>query len=224
MENPETYAAEKRNRSATSNGATSLAFGVRLLAAIGFLSLVSSPIMAQENGPPELPEQAQNGHSLSCQILENSRRPNPSSDENYLLAACGDIGINLGVVESYRTFRNVPDDLLIVEVVRAGRVQVYLLSSDSSGSPLVENLTSAIAVAAGRTATSRIDNLVLDFDGLPASGVVRIAGERWTDPAGDTILGALDRQVSARAIASQARARRAGHPPAGAPSTNGGVE
>lgn len=144
-----------------------------------------------------------------CRLTPPGQMSEGERARGVLLLQCGDVGINLGEAESYRLFRNPPDGLMLVELERAGHLYVYLLADDPDNGVVVENVTGSLAREAGRTATSRIDNLVLDYSQVPANGQIAITGERVTDEAGNSTIVPMDRRLDARAMAGQARGRAA---------------
>lgn len=124
-----------------------------------------------------------------------------------MLASCGATGVNLGTAESFRTFENRARDILIVELVRSGRTHVFALSSDGDGNAIVENLTGALAVAAGRLPTAHIDNLALEYRRLPVDGTIEITEERQIDDAGRASSRQVNSSVSVASVVEAARQR-----------------
>ncbi len=137
---------------------------------------VTTPSWAQE-------AQLRASAETACEVGPVEQRSD-SAEATYVLAArCGKTGVNLGTVERHRVFENRADKFLIVELVRAGRTYVYLLAPNKEGpgeevEVVVENITGSLARLAGRTATSTIDRLELDYSGVEAEGLIAITGER----------------------------------------------
>jgi hypothetical protein len=90
-------------------------------------------------------------------------------------------GLILGKAERFRTHLNVGLGATIVELEQQGERQVLLLRADANGQPITEDLSSSLAVAAGRAPWSRLDDLTIDFGDFPTRGRVGIG--RRTDPA-----------------------------------------
>ena len=132
-----------------------------------------------------LPSSAQEASASQGAIAPFCSVREPETDvegQADLFAICGDTGINLGPVESYVSFYNPALQATLVKLERYGRTRVMVLRPGADGRPMAEDLTGSLAIAAGRSATSGLEGLVIAPDQFVATGVIGVMGESMVSP------------------------------------------
>lgn len=93
-------------------------------------------------------------------------------------ALCWGTWLVLGRADTFRVSANPKLEATIVELRRGDDLAVWLLHPDASGRPFVENISSTIANAAGRTRRGRLDGLALDLDQFAFTGHLGIGAKQ----------------------------------------------
>jgi hypothetical protein len=165
-------------------------FLVLATAALGSV-LIAPVTMAQETAPVR-----SDLDSNLCQVFAAGK---PTDQFKELRANCGGQGLLLGSITS---FEAIPNDTLgatLVDARLGGYRRVLLLSRQPDGTPLAEDLTGQIALAAGRGPMSEIDGVELDLKAFALTGEVGVrgrpedAGRRKTEQIGLAPQVALER-------------------------------
>jgi hypothetical protein len=80
----------------------------------------------------------------------------------------------LGAADRYRAFLNFRLKATLVEIERFGTVNVLLLREGADGQPVLEDVTGALAVAAGRAPWDRLEGLSLDAAHFSSQGRIAL--------------------------------------------------
>lgn len=99
-------------------------------------------------------------------------------------AYCWGTWLVLGRGDAFRVNANVELGATMVEVERDGERTVFLIRPDADGRPLVEDMNSALAVAAGRTPLGTLDGLAVDYGQFAFTGRVDLVTKMTGTVAG----------------------------------------
>lgn len=138
--------------------AQEVAAGGDARAALGF-----APVCEIEVAPPEETDQSA-----------------PGARGGVIVALCGREGVVLGSVDRWRSFVNRSAGAVVVELESMGRKRIVLLQRDGEGRLSSENISGALAVAAGRSAVDGMQGLSAVFDRFDTEGIIN------TSPDGAT--------------------------------------
>ena len=128
------------------------------------------PVCEIETSAPEVeaPEVAVSDGSGPADAAAQSR---PTS----LIALCGGTGIYLGDADRYAVASHVASGAMAIEIKRLGRTRVMLLSRDARGRVSAEDISGALAVAAGRLPTGGLRGLATDLAQFGEEGTIGLA-------------------------------------------------
>lgn len=93
-------------------------------------------------------------------------------DAQLVTAGCHGQGLVLGAAQSFETATNAAGDVQIVILRSTGSDRVLMLSGDQSGAPLVEDLTSTLARAAGRSAMANLRDIEVSLTRFVETGMI----------------------------------------------------
>lgn len=137
--------------------------------------VLSAQVSAQETGSsfPDAPSEKAKADSPVCAVWTEEEAGAPGKA---LLASCDGRGLALGFVDDFQVYSNANQKALIVDSKLGDGRQIWLISTQEDGVPLVEDLGSQIAVAAGRGALSGLDGVKLDLVSFVDAGVIGVVG------------------------------------------------
>jgi hypothetical protein len=137
----------------------------------GAVLLSASPGQAQtEPDPASATEDAALEAKALCVFEHLETR---EGEPGQLRAYCEGQAYPLGAAESFTASTNPALGATIVEVRMHGHVRLWLFRPGARGGARLTNITSNLAVNAGRTPWSAIRDMTFDHDGFTADGIVR---------------------------------------------------
>lgn len=148
----------------------------RALLSLGVM-LAATPApeaLAQEALAQEVSETALRAPPLCTlsEYVEEGAAVEAGDRRTFLLAACSGSGINLGEIDRYSSSLNPGLDAMVVEIERLGHTRVVLLMRNAERGVIVEDLTGALSVAAGRSPTGGLRGLATDVRAFERDGTV----------------------------------------------------
>jgi hypothetical protein len=174
----------------------------------GAVLLSASPGHAQtEPDPASATEEAALEAKALCVFDHLEAR---ESEPGQLRAYCEGQAYPLGAAESFVTSTNPALQATIVEVRLYGHVRLWLFRPGAKGGARLTNITSDLAVGAGRAPWSAIEDMTFDHEGFAADGVVR-ASAPAVDEEGAILPGKVSQAAAVRIadLAEREDARRA---------------
>jgi hypothetical protein len=109
-----------------------------------------------------------------------------------LRASCGGRGIILGGTTGYRVFENHALKAIVIENNLDAQRRIVVIRLEADGQPMVEDITSDLALAAGRGVMSNLRGLDINLEGFAADGAVGVgpaAGDATNDKSGIVNIG-----------------------------------
>ena len=161
--------------------------------------LVLAMQMAVNSSPPPSPP--------ACKVIMAEQ---DSSGLAKLYAACGGIGVWLGVADGYRSSYNPALNSLIVVSTAHGDQRVRLVSLATDNTPHVDDITRDLTKLSGRYAEARLD-VAVDISTFASDGMVSVPapagmpGGKALPQAPGTIVGHDRNQLDARRFVSEQR-------------------
>lgn len=144
----------------------------------------SSSALAQANSEP-----VDAARQKSARICGAAWAPAPDGipsggEPRMVHARCWGTWLVLARADSFRVSVNFELEATVVELDRSGEVTVLLIRPDADGKPLKENITSSLALAAGRTSQGRLGGLALNLKQFPFTGRIALAQTEATSSSG----------------------------------------
>jgi len=90
-------------------------------------------------------------------------------------AGCWGTGIVLGEAEQFEAFPNVELGATAIRLERFGRTRIVVIRARPDGQPIVEDMASVLADAAGRTPLGSTDGLVVDLSTFAENGMIGVS-------------------------------------------------
>ena len=142
---------------------------------LGFaLAAAGSPLRAQTAGEaPDAAEAAKTG----CEVVAVPMATGPQMLE----AHCGTQALLLGSADTYSVAANPDLDATVVDMGAGAGRRILLLRMRDDGGPVVEDITTTIALAAGKGRISPIDDVAVDLDAFAGEGKLSVEAQ----PAGE---------------------------------------
>lgn len=140
-----------------------------LFAALALGSCLSNPQALAQSRASATAEPAGN----SCRV---AAAESPAGDPRPLFATCQGKGLMLGSVSSFEAIDSEAIGATLVDLRRGTERRVLLISAQPDGTPLAEDVTGQIALAAGRGPMSGIDGIELDLKAFARTGEIGVKG------------------------------------------------
>jgi hypothetical protein len=139
----------------------------------------AAPAAAQDAEVPAPPRWSEHWRAPAdtggpCMIFATESRNEGVSD---VRAACGGHGIVLGAATGYEAITSEDLQATLVDLRLGSLRRVVLLTLQSDGQPLLEDLTGQLALAAGRGPMSDLEGVELDLGQFVRSGVIGVRGQ-----------------------------------------------
>lgn len=97
-----------------------------------------------------------------------------TSDSRTVQALCWGSWLVLGQADTFQVSANPDLQATVVALKRSGGPTVLLLRPDQEGRPFIEDMTSVLAQAAGRTLSGTLEGLEVDLDHFALSGLIAL--------------------------------------------------
>lgn len=90
-------------------------------------------------------------------------------------ASCWGTGLVLGEAERFASYPNIALGATAVELEHAGQTRVMVIRALPDGQPIVEDMGSVLADAAGRTSLGTTEGLVADLSAFGETGMIGVS-------------------------------------------------
>jgi len=112
----------------------------------------------------------------ACEVWTDDTVMSPIGQAKPVFASCRGHGLILGYADKFQVFAHEPLEAVLVDLRTGSDRRVVMISLRDDGSPLLENLSGQIAMAAGRGPLSGLEGLEIDTSSFSREGVVGVRG------------------------------------------------
>lgn len=148
-------------------------FAARILVGLACSALPATGAVAQVDARPSLP--SANRPSV-CDVRADDTAELALNGAKPVFANCGGHGVMLGHANDFRVFRQEALQAVLVDMRRDQERRVLLVSLQPDGTPLLEDISGQISMAAGRGPLSSLEGVEIDLSGFAREGLVGVRG------------------------------------------------
>lgn len=159
---------------------------------LGF-GLLATPAAAQAGSEAR----ASSEQTPVCSVEANDTFGPPIGNARPVVAICKGQGLLLGYADEFTIATQEALQTVLVDMHRGTDRRVLLISLQSDGPPLLEDISGQISKSAGRGPMSSLEGIEIDVSGFTGDGMIAVRG-RPEDNGGTARAGAINlgRQIA----------------------------